>query len=55
MNAAEDVGTEPRSGRAVVIVIGLVAAAIALYFALGMPGMDHSPSTTGTDHEQMDM
>lgn len=49
----EDPGS--RSGRTFVIILVLIAASIAFYFALGMPGMDHSPTTPATEHEKMDM
>ena len=43
------------AGRTLVVVLIGIAFAIALYFALGMPGMDHSPKEPATEHDQMDM
>ena len=43
------------AGRTLVLVLVGIAVAIALYFALGMPGMDHSPKGPATEHDQMDM
>ncbi len=44
---------EQRSGKVIVIAFALLAAATALYFALGMPGMDHGSdrSMVGMDME----
>ncbi len=43
-----------RSGRRTVAAILLGAAAVVTYFALGMPGMDHSGSSmAGMDHTTM--
>ena len=50
-----------RSGRIVVVALAGLAASIAAYFALGMPGMDHEADPTmgadmdGMDHAQMEL
>ena len=53
-----DIPDEPMgrasSSRLVVVAFVLVALFIAGYFALGMPGMDHSP-VPAVDHGEMDM
>ena len=38
--------TPERSGRAIVVAFVVMAAGVTLYFALGMPGMDHGPSSS---------
>lgn len=40
----QDLGSASRSGRAVVIALAVLVAAVGGYFALGMPGMDHGSS-----------
>ncbi len=37
-----------------VIALAVVALAVAAYFALGMPGMDHGGPGPSVDHEQME-
>jgi rhodanese-related sulfurtransferase len=50
-----------RSGRIVVVAVAGLAALIAAYFALGMPGMDHETDPVmgadmdGMDHAQMEL
>src|SRR3546814_4701324 len=50
-----------RSGRIVVVALAGLAALIAAYFALGMPGMDHETDPVvgadmdGMDHAQMEI
>ena len=46
-------GSSPRSGKALVVAFIAVAVGVALYFALGMPGMDHSSSTSTMDGMDM--
>src|SRR3546814_11345429 len=44
-----------RSGRIVVVALAGLAALIAAYFALGMPGMDHEADpVVGADMDGMD-
>lgn len=42
-------GSSPRSGKVLVVAFIAVAIGVALYFAFGMPGMDHSNSTSTMD------
>ena len=46
-------GSSPRSGKVLVFAFIAVAAGVALYFAFGMPGMDHSSSTSTMDGMDM--
>jgi hypothetical protein len=50
-----DVGVDEqqRTGRILVLVIVGVAVVVALYFAFGMPGMDHSSPGPAAEHDQM--
>jgi hypothetical protein len=48
-----DVDERPRAGRTLVLVIIGVAVVVALYFAFGMPGMDHSSPGPAAEHDQM--
>lgn len=48
----EHLVAQEHSGKAIVSVIVVLVAAVALYFALGMPGMDHG---TGASMAGMDM
>ena len=47
------IGSNPRSGKVLVGAFIAVAAGVALYFATGMPGMDHSSSTSTMDGMDM--
>lgn len=38
--------TPERGGRAIVAAFVVMAAGVTLYFAFGMPGMDHGPSSS---------
>lgn len=51
-NAVTRLSSKERSGKALVVVFAAVVAGIALYFALGMPGMDHG---TASSMPAMDM
>ena len=42
----QSMGSSPRSGKVLVVAFIAVAVGVALYFAFGMPGMDHSGSTS---------
>ncbi len=46
-------GSSPRSGKVLVVAFIAVAVGVALYFAFGMPGMDHSSSTSTMDGMDM--
>lgn len=48
-----DVDEHPGAGRILVLVIIGVAVVVALYFASGMPGMDHSSPGPAAEHDQM--
>jgi len=52
MEATADVDQQrPRSGRAAVVALCVAILAVVGYFALGMPGMDHSGGAmAGMDH-----
>ena len=45
-NVSTAPATNPRiaSGTILVLIFGLLVIVVSLYFILGMPGMDHSPS-----------
>lgn len=45
MDAAADTEHRQWSGRVAVVAFGAVIVAVVGYFALGMPGMGHSPGT----------
>lgn len=55
MDIAEDAAGSGSSGRVLVLLLVVVGLLVAAYFALGMPGMDHSPSSPPAGHEKMDM
>ena len=42
--------TTGRSGKVIVVVFVTLAIGVALYFALGMPGMDHGLGSTMNRH-----
>ena len=46
-------GSGSRSGKLIVVGLIGVAVAVGLYFALGMPGMDHGGSTSSMDGMDM--
>lgn len=45
----------PRSGKVIVVGFITFAAGVALYFAFGMPGMDHGSSTSTMDAMDMSL
>ena len=49
----QSMGSNPRSGKALVVAFIAVAVGVALYFAFGMPGMDHGSSTSTMDGMDM--
>ena len=51
-NAVTPLSSKERNGKAFVVVFAALAAGVALYFALGMPGMDHG---TASSMPAMDM
>jgi len=48
----EQGGAQPRSGKLMVAALVSIGVAVMLYFALGMPGMEHG---SGSTHDGMDM
>ena len=53
--ALDQTGESQGQSKLLVVAVVVVAILVTAYFALVMPGMDHSGPDGPVDHEQMDM